>query len=664
MNLPTYFTGARRWLWTLSVVLALAPTPVSGAVVFDNGEPFTGGSFAKSDSVAFPQWMADDFTFPSDVTVQGVRFWGAWNFFVPSTTDFEVVFYRDSPGPENVFAVVTVGNLAGVSTGLSYSGWELREFRAAFDPIAFEAGRTYWIAIYDKTVENSSQYFLWKIITSNDSPLAARSIDLGESWSPFPAGMAFQLEGPTAETLTYELRGRVDFIVDLSGGAGVTGFFNPGDTFTARLTYDPRTPGSASEFTATYPGAVKWFTFSYSNGFAGGAAGGTVRVWNNFPLGINNQPADVFFAESPDAAAPMIGNARLVNLNTFVADYSGVVFPSLDLIPLPALSNFGGTHFETIYQNAAGGTSYVVGRIMSLARAPDSAPPTANAGPDQSVHAGRLVTLDGSQSFDDNTASQELVFSWGLTTRPDGSAATLAGADTASPTFTVDVPGTYVATLTVTDSDGLTSAPDTVVLASLNAAPTARVGGDQAAIVGQTVRLDATASTDMDGDPLIFEWTLQVPAGSGANLVAPTSATPSFVPDVRGTYTAMLTVRDPYDAQDVATIHISAITAQDFIENEIAESQNLVGALPPTSVTTPGNQNALQQFLRQVIESIQASDQATARGKLEQAISRTDGCVLRGTPDVSGAGRDWVTNCMAQAELYDHLTTALHALEP
>ena len=106
------------------------------------------------------------------------------------------------------------------------------------------------------------------------------------------------------------------------------------------------------------------------------------------------------------------------------------------------------------------------------------------------------------------------------------------------------------------------------------------------------------------------------------------------------------------------------ITAEDFVENEAAASQNFIANLPATSVATAGNQSALQNFLRQVIESLQADDVATARQKLEQAIQRTDGCVLRGIPDGNGPSRDWITDCNAQATLYDSLTEALNALTP
>jgi hypothetical protein len=88
-------------------------------------------------------------------------------------------------------------------------------------------------------------------------------------------------------------------------------------------------------------------------------------------------------------------------------------------------------------------------------------PPVANAGPDQTVTNGQLVTLDGTGSTDPN--GDPLSYSWCLRGRPEGSTATLSGANTAHPTFTPDVAGSYVLCLTVNDGQS-GSASDSVVV--------------------------------------------------------------------------------------------------------------------------------------------------------------------------------------------------------
>ena len=77
-----------------------------------------------------------------------------------------------------------------------------------------------------------------------------------------------------------------------------------------------------------------------------------------------------------------------------------------------------------------------------------------------------------------------------------------------------------------------------------NTPPTADAGTDQTLLVGDTVTLDGSGSSDVDGDELTFSWSLTSPAGSAATLSDPTAVNPSFVIDVFGTYVAELTVND------------------------------------------------------------------------------------------------------------------------
>ena len=91
----------------------------------------------------------------------------------------------------------------------------------------------------------------------------------------------------------------------------------------------------------------------------------------------------------------------------------------------------------------------------------DNLAPTANAGPDQVVDVGNTVSLDGSGSVDPE--NDAISYEWTITTRPAGSTAELAGADTATPSLTPDVAGEYVVSLTASDFIG-PGAPDSVVV--------------------------------------------------------------------------------------------------------------------------------------------------------------------------------------------------------
>jgi hypothetical protein len=291
--------------------------------------------------------------------------------------------------------------------------------------------------------------------------------------------------------------------------------------------------------------------------------------------------------------------------------------------------------------------------------------PTANAGMDQAVRSGETVSLDGGESFDDNTATAMLVYAWSFSSKPAGSNAALVDANTSTPSFVVDTPGTYVVQLIVTDEGALSSAADEVLISSNNLAPTANAGGDMLAVVGGLVTLDGSASSDPELDPLMFAWTVaSAPAGSTALLNAASSQNPTFVLDVGGTFLIQLVVSDLFGPSSPDAVTITATSANSYAEIQILAANDLITGLQPASVTTGGNQNALTNFLSQAVIAIHTGDLVTARQKLQQTIERTDGCVLRGLPDDNGPGRDWITDCAAQAQVYTILNDALAAITP
>ncbi|MBZ5558675.1 MAG: PASTA domain-containing protein [Acidobacteriia bacterium] len=218
--------------------------------------------------------------------------------------------------------------------------------------------------------------------------------------------------------------------------------------------------------------------------------------------------------------------------------------------------------------------AYVAQLIVNdgaLDSAPDSvtvstmnSPPVADAGPDQTVLVGAMVTLDGTRSHDAD--GDALTFHWALTSRPAGSAATLSNPSSASPTFVVDRPGAYVAQLIVNDGT-VDSAPDTVTISTTNSKPVANAGPDRTVSVGDLVTLDGSGSSDADFDPLTFRWSITAaPAGSTAALSDPAAVQPTFTPDIAGTYVFQLIVNDGLVDSDPDTV---AVTANAVVHNVI-----------------------------------------------------------------------------------------------
>lgn len=184
--------------------------------------------------------------------------------------------------------------------------------------------------------------------------------------------------------------------------------------------------------------------------------------------------------------------------------------------------------------------------------------PLANAGTDQTVHIGSSVTLDGSGSSDPDN-NYPLTYSWTITSAPNGSTAALSDQTAVNPSFVADMMGDYMIEVTVTDSLGLSSTADSVLVSTYNTPPVADAGPDQAVIVlNTTVQLDGTASYDLEGDPITFAWTMtQKPVGSTAALSNPASPTPTFVADKQGSYEIQLVASDPWTQSSPDTVTVS-----------------------------------------------------------------------------------------------------------
>ena len=155
--------------------------------------------------------------------------------------------------------------------------------------------------------------------------------------------------------------------------------------------------------------------------------------------------------------------------------------------------------------------------------------------------------------------------------------------------------GLHTITLAASDSDGATSnATTSVRVARGNAAgspPVASAGPDIRALEGETVVLDGTGSSDADGDPLRYAWTIVGAPVETVVLQDADTATPSFVPPDAGTYTFRLTVSDglnaPVSDDIVVTVAnvapVVAITAP--ITGQLFAAGNVAAA---ASFTDPG----------------------------------------------------------------------------
>jgi len=185
---------------------------------------------------------------------------------------------------------------------------------------------------------------------------------------------------------------------------------------------------------------------------------------------------------------------------------------------------------------------WVAGNIaVQPAHAEAGSGPRADAGFDQTVAVDATVVLDASGSSDPE--GSELSFDWTFDAAP-GNDPVISDPAAVKPTFRLSDDGDYVVRLTVTDEFG-NSADDTVIVRTGNVAPVADAGPDQTVSVNDEVYLDASGSSDVNGDTLDFSWAItSKPADSAATLDNATALRPKFIADEPGEYTVSLTAGD------------------------------------------------------------------------------------------------------------------------
>jgi len=183
--------------------------------------------------------------------------------------------------------------------------------------------------------------------------------------------------------------------------------------------------------------------------------------------------------------------------------------------------------------------------------------PVANAGVGLSVDVGDTVTLDGSGSSDPD--GDAITHEWSIVGRPMGSTVELSDSTAINPSFVTDGTGFFDIQLVVKDATER-SLPATVRVRSgvLNTPPTAACGSNQRTTIGTAVTLSSAGSSDPDGDPLMYSWSIATrPAGSVAALGAPAMASATLAPDVAGTYGITLGVSDGIDTA-MCNVEVSA----------------------------------------------------------------------------------------------------------
>jgi hypothetical protein len=263
-----------------------------------------------------------------------------------------------------------------------------------------------------------------------------------------------------------------------------------------------------------------------------------------------------------------------------LSPYTKVVDGSLTFGDVPAASTRRSVDTFTIRQDRR----YPFDQsklIWAISSAPANHPPVANAGPDQTTPTGSVVHLNASASSDAD--GDPLTYSWAMVSRPAGSAAALSDPAVVNPTFIADTFGTYTIELRVNDG-AVNSAPDSVTVSTVNTPPVANAGPDQSAFVTQTVHLNGAASSDIDGNPLTYAWSMvSRPAGSTAVLSDPGVVNPTFVVDRPGAFVVQLVVNDGFVSSAPDEVTIATVNSP-----PVADAGPNQTATPPATVVLSG----------------------------------------------------------------------------
>ncbi len=200
--------------------------------------------------------------------------------------------------------------------------------------------------------------------------------------------------------------------------------------------------------------------------------------------------------------------------------------------------------------------------------------PSVNITPrDEEICQGESVTFDANASG----GTPPYTYNW------TASGGSFDDATSATPTWTMMMPGTYTISVTVTDSKGCTAEDETTV--TVNENPSVNITPrDEEICQGESVTFNANASGGTP--PYTYNWT-----ASGGSFDDATSATPTWTMMMPGTYTINVTVTDSNgctgEDETTVTVHENPDVSIEPEDAEICVGQKLNLTANVTGGTAP-----------------------------------------------------------------------------
>jgi len=273
-----------------------------------------------------------------------------------------------------------------------------------------------------------------------------------------------------------------------------------------------------------------------------------------------------------------------VALNSFFAEKPSFVAPSVAASTVLT--------FQLVVTNTLGLAS--TADFVNVTVAPPAPPkaPVANAGAAQTVASGNVAQLNGNGSTDPNVPALALTYAWTQTALGGFPAVTLSSASAATPTFTTPLNTgknavTLTFQLTVRNTAGLSSSASVNVTVNPVLLPIANAGKNISVLAGRLVTLDGSLSSDPNGLPLTYAWSVsKQPGNAKVTLSGATTVHPTFTPAGAGAYVIDLVVSDAVRSSVAASVTIGASTTPDIVRITAVQYQTSAAKLTVTATSS------------------------------------------------------------------------------
>jgi DNA/RNA endonuclease G (NUC1) len=384
----------------------------------------------------------------------------------------------------------------------------------------------------------------------NDAPIATNDSATTDEDTPKSIDVVANDTDVDGDTLTLlSVSGATNGSVSIIGGQAL---FSPDHNYNGTGTFNYTvSDGHGGEASATVTVTIN----SVNDNPVAGSDSATTDEDNSVVVDVRGNDSDV------DGDSITITNVSGASKGTAVSITSG---PNAGkVLYTPNLNENGADSFTYTLSDGQGGTA--TGNVAVTINPVNDAPVADAQSVSANEDAPKSITLSGS---DVETTAGNLTYT--VTTGPSHGTLTGTGANrTYVSNLNYNGPDSFQFTVTDTGdgaSAASTSAPATVSITvnPANDAPVANAGADQTleCAGGLTaVTLDGSASSDLDGDTLSYEWRDgATPLGTGAVL----NTSLAF-----GTHNITLKVTDPSGAfsEDIVSINIADHTAPIIMSN-------------------------------------------------------------------------------------------------